>query len=181
MIIRFLGETVKRYLEEFEKGFKGLNKQCPICNGNCNRHGTYQRYINEDERFLLIPIQRLKCKRCNKTHAIIPHIVRPYSPYQQNIREEVMDFVRLGVPKAQIARKYGIHRELIRFWVKGFKTRAPEICTGIQAGLPQIKEIHTESYWCYLRGLVRAVMQPGTNILGLANCIANFSGLRVWV
>lgn len=91
MIIRFLGENIKSYLEEFQNGLKTLQRECPNCRDRCNKHGTYYRYVIEQGMIAVrIPIQRMYCKQCHKSHAVIPHILRPYSPYQQGVREAVL-------------------------------------------------------------------------------------------
>ena len=181
MIIRFLGENVKKYLEEFQSGLKSLNRNCPYCNNRCNKHGTYERYVIENGLAILIPIQCLYCKQCKKNHAVIPDFLRPYSPFPQKIREEVTCLTNMGVSKTKIAREYGITRELIRFWQKEFHQRAPEVCATIQSSFPNDKEYRTNSFWCYLQGIVKALVEPKENLLGLANQLANASGQRVWV
>jgi hypothetical protein len=87
----------------------------------------------------------------------------------------------MGVSKTKIANEYGITRELIRFWQKEFKQRAPEVCATIQSSFPNDKEYRTNSFWCYLQGLVKALAEPKQNLLGLANQLVNASGQRVWV
>lgn len=182
MIIRFLGENIKSYLEEFQNGLLTLQRECPNCRGRCNKHGIYFRYVIETGfEATQIPIQRLYCKQCQKSHAVIPHFLRPYSPYQQGVREAVMNLELLNVTKVKIAWEYGIQRENIRFWRKGFFERAPEVCAAIMSSFKVEQEYRTDNFWCYLQGIVKTLIKTRSPILGWANCLANFSGPRVWV
>ena len=57
---------------------------CPNCNhtGNFVHHGSYERYIQVDiENKVIIIVIRVKCKFCNKTHALMPVAVIPYSKF----------------------------------------------------------------------------------------------------
>lgn len=167
MIIRVLGENVKGYLEIFQQNLKGLHQECPICHNNCNRHGTYRRYIvTDDRKSIRIPILRLYCKHCKTTHAVIPHFIRPYSPYPQIIHERVLTLCQLGVVKTRIAKEYGINRELIRFWQKGYHERAQEVSCAIESEFQSTAESHTDSWWCYLQTIVGTLMRETTGRLG---------------
>jgi transposase-like protein len=182
MIIRFLGENIKSYLEEFQNGLKTLQRECPNCRGRCNKHGTYYRYVIEQGMTAVrIPIQRMYCKQCHKSHAVIPHILRPYSPYQQGVREAVLALELMKAAKTKIAREYGIHRENIRFWRKVFIERAPEVCAAIHSSFEVEQEYGSDNFWCYLQGIVKTLIRNGKPVFGWANSLANFSGLRVWV
>lgn len=56
------------------------NLECSCGIANCfNIHGYYYRYVKSIIRKISLQIQRVKCKHCNKTHSIFPHIIVPYS------------------------------------------------------------------------------------------------------
>ena len=49
-------------------------QHCPACEGEeFGRHGSYEKYYYTEE----LPILRLRCKSCNKTHAILPSFSLP--------------------------------------------------------------------------------------------------------
>lgn len=57
--------------------------ECPNCNStNIIKWGSYNRNINYLNEFIveykIINIQRVKCKNCGKTHALIPYFIVPY-------------------------------------------------------------------------------------------------------
>ena len=75
-------EIYKQYIQSLEPA----QLECNSCHhrGCCIRHGFYDRYyllspadFNSDK----IKIQRVKCKDCNATHALLPEEIVPYSQY----------------------------------------------------------------------------------------------------
>lgn len=54
--------------------------KCNKCFGSTfHRHGCYSRKVKVSGRLIDLKIYRVKCKYCNKTHAILPHNIVPYS------------------------------------------------------------------------------------------------------
>ena len=83
-IIRQFTGSVKDYLQQFP-AWAGIDPEepCPSC-GTCGcfiKHGTYQRWASDAETDTRIRIQRLRCKACGHTHAILPHCLHPYRHY----------------------------------------------------------------------------------------------------
>jgi len=83
-IIRQFTGSVKDYLEQFSE-WAGIDPEepCPSCSmcGCFIKHGTYQRWAGDAETDTRIGIQRLRCKACGHTHAILPHFLHPYRHY----------------------------------------------------------------------------------------------------
>ena len=54
---------------------------CSSCNkkGFLIRYGFYKRYVQLDTDKVKLKVQRVKCKHCKKTHAILPDWLVPYS------------------------------------------------------------------------------------------------------
>lgn len=52
---------------------------CPNC-GTCDleRHGYYKRYVIISRNKYYIRILRVRCKRCGRTHAVLPDFIIPY-------------------------------------------------------------------------------------------------------
>lgn len=61
---------------------------CPECkcSGQCIKHGKYLRHIifdeNNDNSKTTINIQRVRCRNCNKTHALIPVFIIPFKIHE---------------------------------------------------------------------------------------------------
>lgn len=158
-----------------------IDRTCPLCRGDCIRHGFYERYIIVGQENLLIVILRLKCKGCGKTHAVIPEFLRPYSPYQQDIREKAIELMYQGMRRAEAARKMGLSRELLRWWQKTFERRAPEVILAIQSMFHETVIEAARTWWERLKSLIEKLRNMVETVLIEANILANLSGLRVWI
>jgi transposase-like protein len=96
-MIRLFTELCKAYFEkllsewqifqEATDGFSHYGESCPKCGavGNLSDHGGYGRGLTsyEDGRIVDMPVWvlRFKCASCKATHALLPDIIVPYSPY----------------------------------------------------------------------------------------------------
>lgn len=81
--------TQKIYDEYIEKvGIHTLN--CSCGGHELVRHGYYNRKVKTTVGTITIRILRVKCKRCNATHAIFLSIVVPYQMIQLNIQINIL-------------------------------------------------------------------------------------------
>lgn len=181
MIIKLLGVNVNTYCENFLEIVKKIERVCPLCRGDCTRHGYYERYAIADGESLQIKILRIKCKKCKRTHAIIPAFLRPYSPYTQDTREKALRIIYEGAPKAETARELGISRELLRWWEKAFEQRAPQVILAIQSMFHRVVIEASVTCWERLQNVIKKLGTIVENILMQANVLANGSGMRIWV
>lgn len=83
MITIFL-EKIKAYSQKnyniFFSNLEIHKLTCPCGQiGLLIKHGKYNRSIKTPEGLVPLEIQRLKCKVCLKTHAIMPEFIVPYS------------------------------------------------------------------------------------------------------
>lgn len=100
---------------------------CPNCGSNeYIRWGHYERnviFFNEGgtclESFIL-NIQRIKCKSCNKTHALLPFGIIPYKQFNDVVISEIL-FKALNTNVNEISTKYNIDCSLINKWIYQFK------------------------------------------------------------
>ena len=73
--------------QEATDGFCRLGEACPKCKavGKLSGHGDYGRWLTsyEDGNVICILIRPLRflCESCDATHALLPDIIVPYSPY----------------------------------------------------------------------------------------------------
>ena len=91
-IVMYLGANVNEYkslsmdiiMQQIIKG----NIRCDICTDPMGRHSSYSRSIKETDEELDITIVR--CKVCNKGHALLPDFLSPYKHYSGNEIESVI-------------------------------------------------------------------------------------------
>lgn len=90
VIIRFLGRNCKDYRRRQAQGKLALARQCPRCQGPMHRHGYYQRGVDTpDGQTAWLRIQRMRCRRCRVSHAVLPHFLAPYQRMSTPDREAV--------------------------------------------------------------------------------------------
>jgi len=94
IIVTNLGQNVNEYkvwLEALAAGLRWaverLPRTCSVCGGRFQRYGKYPRYAGFD----LIAVQRVYCKACRKTHAVLPSFLAPYRPYEMFRVERVFN------------------------------------------------------------------------------------------
>ena len=58
--------------------FHKLTCSCSMC-GQLIKHAYYNRHIKTSDGVITLTILRVKCKCCNKTHALFPECIVPYS------------------------------------------------------------------------------------------------------
>ena len=73
------------------------NLECPNCHSHdLIRWGYYERnviFFSDDEITIenkLLKIQRVKCKSCNKTHALLPFGIIPYKQFTDEIISKIL-------------------------------------------------------------------------------------------
>lgn len=83
IIVVRIAETVNEYLEAFFAKRPKLKVLCPDCGGKTQGHGSYVRRLKDklSGPVVKVRIYRVKCTVCHKTASLLPHFVRPYSPY----------------------------------------------------------------------------------------------------
>lgn len=77
---------------------------CPICKSSgLTCHGRYSRQlVDESGDTVTINIYRLKCKCCNKTHAIIPWFIIPYFKLPLTLILEIIGLLKQGISYKEI-------------------------------------------------------------------------------
>ena len=91
-IVLFLGRNVKEYTAESEQAIQELleagSLRCDLCLEPMKRHSSYGRGIKETGEQVKIIIVR--CKPCNKGHALLPDFLLPRKHYSGNEIESVI-------------------------------------------------------------------------------------------
>jgi hypothetical protein len=83
LIVANLAKSVKSYLETFLNERPKVRVSCPDCGVRMHGHGRYFRGVRSslEEAVVRIPLYRVICPHCQKTLTVLPHFLRPYSPY----------------------------------------------------------------------------------------------------
>lgn len=76
----------KNFNQNVNKYFKYVDScnfnafTCPSCGsiGSLIKHGFYDRKIKINNIIRILTVLRIKCKKCGKTHAVLPSFVIPY-------------------------------------------------------------------------------------------------------
>ena len=103
-IILFLGQDVKEYEEKSKKIIAGLLKEgtliCELCLRPMKAHSSYERGKKETGERLAITI--IRCKQCNKGHALLPDFILPRKHYSGNeIESVIIDSATTSVDKIE--------------------------------------------------------------------------------
>lgn len=81
--IKIKSLTQKSYSEFVENiNFNRLTCSCGM-SGQLVKHAYYSRHIKTPNGIIELKILRVKCKCCNKTHAVFPVCIVPYSQILQ--------------------------------------------------------------------------------------------------
>lgn len=100
---------------------------CPHCNSsNVIRWGTYERnviFFSIEQKQLkskILKVQRIRCKSCGKTHALLPFGIVPYKQFTDEVISKILvDMYQTSIEKT--AEKYLINSSVIKKWNLQFK------------------------------------------------------------
>jgi hypothetical protein len=103
-------------------------RPCPSCKTNYpnwKKHATYFRYLifveNTAKITEQITITRYKCKSCNRTHALLPDLIIPYSSYSLGFVILVIEeYFNKNLTVAEICSKYDISESTLYCWKEIF-------------------------------------------------------------
>ncbi|BAS27087.1 hypothetical protein LIP_1230 [Limnochorda pilosa] len=79
---------MESYLRLFEEGKNPIVRTCPVCQGELQKHGHYDRHATEEAGpWQALPIQRMICRVCRVTVSLLPSFLRPYQSLASALRE----------------------------------------------------------------------------------------------
>lgn len=85
-------DNYQNIYDKFNNDFNLLTAQCPCgFKGHFIRYGFYFRNIKTTSGLICLKIQRVKCKICGHTHAILLSCMIPYS---QILFKDTLDIIR---------------------------------------------------------------------------------------
>lgn len=131
MIIAYLGRNVKDYRENFLRYLEDLELICPGCGNGTVFHATYKRHVHIEETVEWLIIQRVICKECKGTHAVIPDFIRPYKHYSACDSEMFLRDIDNGIPVEQV--ETGASVSTLRRWVAEFQEKSHQATGALKA------------------------------------------------
>ena len=105
MIQVFVEKSKYNNPDNFQKTYDALvfslpinMMECPGCHksGCLVYYGSYTRQVKLSGKLIQLSIQRVKCKECGRTHAILISIIVPYSQILLPEQQEIIDDVASG-------------------------------------------------------------------------------------
>jgi transposase-like protein len=125
--------------DEMTDSFTRYDKACPKCGatGKLSPFGDYTRglisFMGGKPNDSRIKPQRFKCKSCKGSHALLPDILIPYSPYSLRFRLAVLAaYFERGSTVVEICERYGIAVSTLYEW-KGRFLEHKELMLGVLA------------------------------------------------
>jgi len=111
-------ERIQIYLNTVNFGYLG----CPNCHSHdLIRWGYYERnviFFSSDEITIessIIKIQRVMCKGCDKTHALLPFGIIPYKQFTDEVISKIL-FELTNDSLENTSNKYLIDQSIIKKW-----------------------------------------------------------------
>lgn len=122
---------------------------CPACGstGNCHIHDYYDRSIidlkNGRQEKSSLCILRLLCSSCQKTHAVLPDILIPYSGYSLLFILRILgEYFSGSASIERLCEKYRISGKQLYKWLSLWKTHKQD-----WLGVLSNAEISNDAFW----------------------------------
>lgn len=111
-------ETIQIYLNTVNF----CNLECPHCHSHdLIRWGNYERnviFFSKDitnTESLILKIQRVMCKSCGKTHALLPFGIIPYKQFTDEVISKIL-FELTNNSLEDVSNKYLIDQSIVKNW-----------------------------------------------------------------
>ncbi len=134
MIIIHYAGTIESYVEaKVSSGNTTIPACCPHCGAKKGliRWGLYRRWCYSGECEYRLVIQRVRCKACGRTHALLPDFLHPYRRYALDMLSAVVQLYLLkGYTYGRIYTllpEQGPAYTTIREWVAAFAYGAGQL------------------------------------------------------
>lgn len=86
------------------------------------RYGHYRRYVKFMSDLLCLTVQRVWCKECRTSHALIPSVLVPYSQIPLRDQQEILELMEKGVsPEPVMDRNILIDENNVKYIVRQFR------------------------------------------------------------
>ena len=189
LIVSYLGDSVKDYVDHFWFYLARVEWHCPICGAKMVLHAKYLRKLKVPDAVLtvIITIIRYRCTGCGKTHAILPDFLAPYRRYAMTVIETaVASVVESGVPLEQAPGDQD--SATTRRWVRRFLGLSEQATSTLGSILIRLKQellslVTENSGPCkkLQRVLGALPTTPATSSFGKANIWLTLDGAPLWL
>lgn len=86
------------------------------------RYGHYRRHVKLMSDLLCLIVQRVWCKECETSHALIPSVLVPYSQIPLEDQQEILECVESGVsPEPVMDRNILIDENNVKYIIRQFR------------------------------------------------------------
>ena len=190
LIVMYLGHSVKDYRENFLYQLDILQLLCPACHQahTLIMHGSYWRNLLWEKSQERIPILRVLCGKCTKTHAILPDFVAPYRKYAMPVIEltvmEVLD-QKIAIEKAEGIQDVSTTKR----WFRRLRSSWNEICGALRSISSRLTDTYQsfgDGEYSTYRKTLQDILEhlppvPCTSFLGGSNIFLTADQTQVWV
>lgn len=135
----------------YDNSLKNLNYhslKCPCCHskGVMNIHSYYQRSlkVGSNKDLIRITIQRVICKSCGTTHALLPSCIVPYTRFSVHVQTLIISSSLIVSNKLthqfnELCNYFQIFENNIRFIIKKFINHWKERLNSISVKVNDVK------------------------------------------
>ena len=160
LIVDFPCRSVNEYLALLARKRHPGRLPCPFCHTLMTPWGSYTRKAQE-QTIYRVRVYRQRCPSCQKTHALLPAFLVPYSPHPAAIQETALRATVLdGQTIEQTAERFGIAPRTLQRWRQKLAPHVASIsgwfAAQLATQLPWVRQWHkpvTESFTARLRPL----------------------------
>lgn len=86
------------------------------------RYGHYRRHVKIMSDLLCLIVQRVRCKECGTSHALIPSVLVPYSQIPLEDQQEILECVENGVsPEPVMDRNILIDENNVKYIIRQYR------------------------------------------------------------
>ena len=103
-------------------------------------YGWYKRKVKLPSKLLTLSIQRVRCRECGRTHALIPSVLVPYSQITLKDQQDILILAESGLPPAEVLERNprvdeNNAKHIIRQYNKHWKERLLSISLSVRDSL----------------------------------------------
>lgn len=150
IIIKYLGKSIKSYLNNYQEVPPCFEGECPDCNHKLYRHGKYFRSVITKKKITLIPIYRWLCAPCGRTFSLLPDFLLPYQVHTGAIlqRAWILRFMKKKsfnqiLSLISYNETGGISVKTIKRWERFWKQKESDLINLLNRGLAELSSDST--------------------------------------
>lgn len=100
------------------------------------RYGHYRRYVKFMSVLIELCVQRVWCKECETSHALLPSLIVPYSQIPLKDQQEILACADSGkVPEAVMERNFLVDENHVKYLLRQFKKHWKERLASLRLSL----------------------------------------------